>query len=675
MPMGSVMLRPGVNTQKTLALNESGVSVSNLIRYKDGLIQKYGGWESYYPLTIDSTIREIHAWQGIGSDQFLAVGATASLNIITAGSLSNITPQTRTSDPAPNFSVGASTNIITVVDPGSSASAFDTVYFNTQVSVGGANLQGAYRINTVGGTSAYTVISTGTSSAAVTSSGILPVFATTANSAVVTVDFPNNNYQAITGVQYPFIAPTSVGGNLTIEGGYGVNTVIDSTEFTIISPTQATSADTQTMNGGLAEIVYYVAAGPPSGGTGYGVGGYGLGGYGMGSGATTTSSGIPITATDWTMDNWGEILLACPTDGPIYSWSPHSGFTTATVVTGAPFFNGGIFISMPQQILVAWRSCQTTGVQDALLVRWSDDSDYTNWEVSNATSAGSFHIPTGSVIRGGIQSANYGVIWTDVDCWIMQYVGGDAIFNFTRVGSGCGLIGPHAACTIAGTVYWCGTNNFFSITGQGVAPLPCAVWDFIFQNLDTANAYKIRCAPNSTFNEVMWSFPSADGDGENDSYVKYNIVEGEWDYGALARNAWIDITALGNPIAADTVNIYQHEMTNDAAGQPIEAEFESGYWAISEGNEMAFVDWFLPDMKFGTYGGSQGAEVQITFSSVDYLGDTPRTDGPHAFTSTTQYLSPRLRGRFMSISVNSSDTGSFWRIGRAKYRFRITGRR
>lgn len=675
MPMGSVTLRPGVNTQKTRALNEAGVSISNLIRYKDQLIQKLGGWESYYPLTIDSTIREIHAWQGLGSNKFLAVGATASLNIITAGSLSNITPQTRTSDPTPNFSVGASSNIITVVDPGSSASIYDTVFFNTQVSVGGANLQGAYAVNTVGGSSSYTVISTGTSSAAVTSSGILPVFTTTANSAVITTDFPKNNYSAITGVFEPFIAPTSIGGNLTIQGAYAINSVIDSTEFTIISPTQATSADTKTMNGGLAEIVYYVTAGPPSGGTGYGVGPYGMGGYGMGSAATTTSSGTPITATDWTMDNWGEVLLACPTDGPIYAWSPDSGFTTATVVTGAPFFNGGIFISMPQQILVAWKSCQSTGVQDALLVRWSDASDYTNWAVSNATTAGSFHIPTGSIIRGGLQAANYGVIWTDVDCWVMQYVGGDVIFNFTRIGSGCGLIGPHAACSIAGTVYWCGTNNFFNITGQGVAPLPCTVWDFIFQNLDTTNAHKIRCAPNSTFNEVAWFFPSTNGDGENDSYVKYNIAEGEWDYGSLDRNAWVDITALGNPIATDTVNIYQHEMTNDAAGQPILASFESGYWAISEGNEMAFVDWFLPDMKFGTYSGNQSASVQITFNSVNYLGDTATTNGPYTFTSTTEYLTPRLRGRFMSISVNSSDTGSWWRIGRAKYRFALSGRR
>lgn len=679
MPMASVTLRPGVNTQKTKALNEAGVSVSNLIRYKDGLIQKLGGWNQYYPLTLSSTIREIHAWQGLGGNQFLAVGTTGSsvsggtLNAITAGSLSDITPQTRTSNFTPAFSVGASTNIVTVVDAGSSASIFNTVFFNTQVSVGGTFFQGAYPINTISGTSGYTLISTGNSSAAVASSGILPTFTTVANSGIVTVNLPSNNYKVITGLVEPFIAPTSVGG-LTVQGSYTIQSIIDSTSFTIVTPTQALTSSTATMNSSLVEVVYYIGLGPPSGGSGYGVGGYGLGGYGMGSG-TTTSGGTPITATDWTMDNWGQILLACPANGAVYQWAPDSGFTTATVVWTAPFFNGGIFISMPQQILVCWKSVESTGVQDNLVVRWSDAGDFTNWTVSNQTAAGSFHIPTGSVIMGGLQAQNYGVVWTDVDAWIMQYVGGTVIFNFTRVGSGCGLIGPHAAGVIAGTVYWCGKNNFFSLSSEGVKPLQCGVWDFIFQNLGAANVSKIRCAPNSTFNEISWFFPSSASAGENDSYVKYNITEGEWDYGSLSRNSWVDVTALGNPIATDATTIFQHEMTNDAAGQPINASFQSGYWSIAEGNEMSFVDWFLPDMKFGTYSGAKTASVQITFTTIDYVGDAPRTYGPYTFTSTTEYLSPRLRGRFMSITVQSIDTGSFWRIGRARYRYGSAGRR
>lgn len=675
MPMGTIQLRPGVNTQRTLAANEAGVSESNLIRYKDQLIQKVGGWDLYYPLTIDSTIREVHGWQVTDGNQYLAVGATASLNVITAGSLSNITPLTRISSFTRNFSVNASCGLITVGDSNANLSIYDVVFFNTQVSVGGANLQGGYPVYTVGGSSSYTVLSTGVSSAAVVSSGILPTFATSANNAVVTVDFPNNGYQSIPGLYYPFIAPTTLGG-LTIQGSYGIFSIIDSTQFQIVANQQSTANATSSMNNGVAQVVYYIAHGPPPGGTGYGLGGYGLGGYGLGQTSTATGSGTAISATDWSLDNWGDVLLANPKNGAIYVWSPQSGFETAAVVPTAPFFNGGIFISMPQQILVAWDSClYTTGVQDPLTIRWSDAEDYTQWTITNATAAGSFHIPTGSEIRGGLQAANYGVIWTDIDVWVMQYVGGTEIFNLTRVGSGCGLIGPHAGCTIAGNVYWCGLSSFFAMTGQGVQALNCTVWDFIFQNLDATNSYKIRCAPNSTFTEVAWYFPVSGGDGENSAYVKYNILEGEWDYGYLGRNAWIDVTALGNPIGTDIDSIYQHETTTDANGQPIGASFQSGYWSIAEGNEMAFVDWFLPDMKFGTYGSTMSAQIEVTFNTVDYLGDAPRTYGPFTFTSTTQYLSPRLRGRFMSVTIASNDTTSFWRIGSCRYRWAPAGRR
>jgi len=673
MAMQTVRLRPGVNTQFTKAFNEAGVSVSNLIRYKDGLIQKIGGWDQYYPLTISSTIRAIHAWQGAAGQQYVGVGATGSLSIITAGSLSDVTPQTRTSNFTPNLSISSGSSIITVVDVGSSVSTFDVAYFNTQMAIGGSFIQGPYQINSVGGSSSYTIGSTGVSSVAVTSSGILPIFTATQNSGVVSVALPNNNYQSITGLFEPYIAPTTVGG-LTIQGRYQTRTVIDSTNFTIVSPVQALSNDTQTMNGGQAQVVYFITIGPPSGGSGYGIGGYGLGGYGMGS-PTTGGTGTPITATDWTMDNWGEILLACPENGPVYAWSPDSGYSTAAVVATAPFFNGGIFISMPQQILVCWRSTQITGVQDPLEVVWSDGGDYTNFQINNQTSAGSFHIPTGSIIMGGIQAPTYGVIWTDVDVWLMQYVGGDVVFNFSRVGNGCGLIGKHAAGKIGGNVYWCGLNNFFLLAGGQVTTLPCTVWDFIFQNLDTANQGKICCAPNSTFNEIAWYFPSINGAGENDSYVKYNITEGEWDYGTLSRNAWVDVSALGNPISADTVNIYQQEEGYNAVTSPINSLFQSGYWSISEGNDLAFVDWFLPDMKFGTYSGSQTASVQITFLAVDYMGDTPRSYGPYTFSQNTQFLAPRLRGRFMAIIIQSNDTGSFWRIGGAKYRWAIAGRR
>src|SRR5271154_6803148 len=125
MPMGSVTLRPGVDIQKTLSANEAGVSQSQLIRYKDGQLQTIGGWVQYVNFTIASTVRDLHAWQGLSNNQFLGIGATQSLSVINSGALSNITPQTNTTNPAPNFSISSGINIVTIVDA-SSLSVLDS---------------------------------------------------------------------------------------------------------------------------------------------------------------------------------------------------------------------------------------------------------------------------------------------------------------------------------------------------------------------------------------------------------------------------------------------------------------------------------------------------------------------------------------------------------------------
>lgn len=674
MTMTSVTLRPGVNTMMTLSQNEAGVSQANLIRYQQGMIQKYGGWTQYYPVAIGSTVKDMFGWEGLTGNSYLGIGATQSLSVIVSGANTDITPQTRVSNTTPSFSVSSGSNLVTIVDPNSSASVFTTIYLNTPVDVGGVVLNGPYAVNSALGSSSYTILSSVPVSITTSSSGILPTFTTVANSARVTVTLPNNNYQAITGLYQQFIAPTSVGG-LTIQGPYTIQSVIDSTSFTISSNLQASAAATATMNASLAQIEYYYTIGPPAF-LGYGLGGYGLGGYGTGT-AAPAGSGTPITATDWTMTNWGETLLACPSGGPIYSWSANSGFSNASVIPNAPFFNGGIFVSQPQQILVAWGSTLLTGVRNPLVIRWSDALNYNQWAVNSQTWAGSFTLATGSVIRGGIQSAQQGIIWTDIDCYVMQNVGQPIVFGFNLVGSGCGLVGPHAMGVLNGYVYWMGPNNLFELGANGVTPLPCSVWNFIFQNIDQTNINKVVCAVNSLFNEISWFFPAINGTGENTLYAKLNVTEQEWDYGVLGRSAWIDVTVLGNPIAADLNGIiWQHEMGYNAGTVAMDSTFQTGYWAISDGNDLSFVDWILPDFIWSTYsGGTTPANLTLTFYSADYPGDTPRQYGPYPFSKGTEYINTRIRGRLLSMKVEGLDLNSFWRLGRIRYRFAPDGRR
>lgn len=679
MPFGSVTLIPGIDVEKTPTLNEAGISQSQLVRFREGLVQKIGGWQRFYAFNVAGVPRDLHAWQDLNGATHLLAGTTSSLNVISSGSLINITPQQLITNPAVSFSTIANSTTVTITDTGiDNISTLDTVMINTPVSVGSAVVSGVFPIvSTLGGTG-YTINLATAAGTTATNGGSLPLFQTATSSNLVNVNFTSHGLSsAIAGQTVAFQATTSLSG-VTIFGIYPI-TYVDANNFTLTANTQATSLATSFMNGGNANLQYFIVFGPAGLGGGYGTGGYGSGVYGSGV-SQTSQTGTPITATDWTSDNWGEISLECPMGGAIYQYDPTGGFNTASIVNTAPPFNNGIFVSNTLQILFAWGSTNNASIGqslDPMLIRWSNLSDYTNFVPLTTDQAGSFRIPTGSVIRGGMSMANQNLFWTDLDLWAANYAGFPLVFGFNKIGAGAGLISSHAAQQFRGSVFWMGPSNFYAYANGGVSVIPCPVWDFVFQNLNTASQSNVRAMPNTPFNEVGWLFPSsASVSGECDSYVKMNVTElsNPWDYGKLTRSAWIDQTILGNPIAATPQGIiYQHEMTNDADGQPISPSIVTGYFFIGEGKEYAFVDKIIPDMIFGTYAASKTAQVQISFNVINYPGDTPTVYGPYLMTQTTEYISVRFRGRQMSITITSSDQGSFWRIGRCRYRWAPAG--
>jgi hypothetical protein len=697
-PFNSVLLKPGVNTQATPLVNEAGVSQSQLIRYKDGMIQSDGGWVNYGTLVSPSTVRDIHAWQTLAGTKYLGIGATHNLLVYRASTntIIDITPQITTNTDILaniNFSITSGSNVVTVNDPNSGASVYNTVYFNTPITIGSVFLSGAYPVQAVLSTGSFTINASANSTISVISSGILPVFTLTNNSAIVSVLSPYSYYLSVNGLFYPFIAPTFASSTLTIQGNYQINQIIStagsSYTYTIGLTQAATGSYSVTMSSGSPQLVYYITGSPAALGLGFGGGPFGgsssitsTGPY-IGFGGTAPAGGLaaitgtPIVTTDWSLDNWGDILLACPSNGPVYFWSDSLGITTAEVVSQAPFSSGGLFISQPQQILVLWRSDQITGAQNNLRIDWSNALDYTNWTISNQTTAGGFQIPSGSIIVGGMQGPTYAMISTDIEVWQMQYVGGVLIFQFTKIGSGCGWIGQHAAGVLGGTFYWCGINNFYMAGPSGVTPMPCSVWDIIFQNINPLYQTKVKCAVNSAFSEITWFYPSILSAGENDSYVRVTFDttgQAEWSYGSLPRTAWTDISVLGFPIGPDTSGtFYQHEtgVTHPGASAP---SFQTGWWSITEGHDLAFVDLIIPDFVWGLRSGAQDAQMNLTFFSANYPGDTPLSYGPYTVTQATEYINVRIRGRLMSVRVQSANN-EFFRLGRVRYRFAPSGQR
>lgn len=748
---------PGVDQNKTPALNEAAISQSQLIRFIPdrqglGLPQKLGGWTKYFQGKFTSAIRNLWAWADINSVNYLAVGAEASLNTISNGNLNIITPRTFTDSSAVHFETTVGNPVVTVTDyNGNSVSSYSSVYIQTPVSVGGLVLYGTYQCTSndtntyfitardtlgapapavwstasqaitvvsgngstvtltfaaeylfpvgstitvagvtpsgyngtylvtestapTGGPSTVKYANTTTASATVLGTvsnyGLVPKFTTSSGSSLVTITLSNNNYTV--GREFPILVSVIVGGITIPVGNYYVTSVNVDGTFTIQAPSPATSTATVLMNSGNVQFKYFVGIGPASLGAGYGQGNYGAGNYGTANPVASGPTGTPITTTDWTLDNYGSLLVAVPTGGPVYIYDPTSGSSVATIIPTGPAVNAGAFVAMPERQIVTWGST-FDGIQDPLLIRYSDVGDLTTWVGTTVNQAGSYRIPRGSKIVGALQAQQQGLFWTDLALWAMQYVGPPLVYGWNEIGVGCGLISPKAATVMSGVAYWMSQSQFFKYAGGGVEPILCPIWDVIFQDLDTANLNLIRVAPNSRFNEVAWYYPTTDVTNPI-KYAKYNIGLNTWDFGTLSRTAWINQSVLGPPIGAADGFVYQHETSTDADGAPMLSSFQTGYFALDEADQKSFVDQIWPDMKWGYYGGSQSATVSITFYATDYAGQTPTQYGPFPVTQSTTYVTPRMRGRLVSIKIDSSDLGSFWRLGNIRYRIQPDGK-
>lgn len=695
MPHQSLKLMPGVDQNKTPALNEAAISESQLIRFipdrtLGGLVQKLGGWTKFYANTIGSIVRSLWAWEDTNANSYLGVGAEGSavtggaLSVILSGGSTDITPQTTNVNIAVNFSTTAGSSAVLITDTGRNADNYDVIDIKTQVSVGGLVLFGQYQVSNPGASAnTYTIYAKDAfgepayATSTVVGGGAVPEFDTTNGSDFVDVTLADHGYSA--GDTFPILIATSVGG-VTLYGNYIVTSVTSSSVFIISANITASSTANAFENGGNAYFIFYNGIGPLPGGTGYGIGAYGAGGYGTGI-PPIAGTGTPITTTDWTLDNWGEVFIACPLNGPIYQWGPATGTPTALIIPNAPSVNDGVFVAMPQRQIVAWGST-FTGVKDPLLIRWCDVNNYDQWIANITNQAGSYRIPKGSRIVQCIQGPQQGLVWTDLGAWAMQYVGPPYVYQFNELGNGCGLVGRKAAGSVNGIVYWMGQSQFFRLAGSGVEPIRCPVWDVVFQDLDKTNLDKIRIAPNSRFGEVTWYFPTISNGGENEGYVKYNFILDQWDYGFntaanpyVSRTAWINESVLGPPIgAALNTYIYQHETSTDADGQAMNSYFQTGYFVLTDADVLMFIDQIWPDMKWGYYGGLQDANILLTFYVTEYPGQTPRTYGPYTLTQATKYITPRFRGRLVSIRIESDDTGSWWRLGNFRYRLQPDGR-
>lgn len=661
MPFASLDYTPGINTQLSLPANPNGFSIANLIRWMWGKPQKLGGWTRLTSTPLVGTCRGMHAWSDLAANGYLGCGTEQRLQVFTQGEILDITPLRATDNVTPNFSTVLGSPTVTVIDANHGAATGDWLNILVPVSVGGLIIQGFYLLSVID-TNTYTITAASNATATASNTGAVPVFNSTNGSPNIQVTLDNHGLTATS--LFTVQISTTIAG-ITMLGTYPVSSVVDANNFVIAPGSNANATTTVSENGGNASLEYLLPSGVAVNTilTGYGIGDYGAGDYGIGS-----SGSITEYLRQWFLDNWGQLLIGNPSGGSIYVWDPTTGQTPASLVATAPTQNAVSFVIAQAQILVCL-GAESGGTQFPNLVRWSNVSDYTDFTPTASNQAGSFEIPTGSKLVGGLVVGLGALLWTDTDLWTMTYQGLPFVFDFQKVSSNCEMISARSAGVIGTRVIWPSLRGFFQFDGGTVTPLACSVWDYFFANIDLTQAEQVFCATNSLFNEMAWYFPLPNG---TVNYVKFNILENSWDTGTLTRTAWTDHSVIGNPIGSDAASLLQqHETSNDADGLPMMPSITSGFAAIGNSEDFWFVDAVWPDIVTD----STNPQMTLTLFSANSPGDTPVSYGPFPFNSSTEFIPVRVRGRLLGYTIASSDLGTFWRVGRFRVRWSSAGRR
>lgn len=607
----------GFHRESTKYAEEGKWYDGDRVRFREGKPENLRGYQKLINAQIIGTPRDLITWANNNTQKLLSTGTEQRLYIVLGDTQYDITPIASVVSIAAgtngNFNTSVGSPLIEVSLTNHNTSVGDWIYF-TSTSVNGFGGATDFAASAFGG----------------------PVFAVA----------------SVSGVNHFYISVASVAASTETNMGNGV------ANFYI-----ATQATTNIQ------------------GLGYGAGVYNAGVSTTGGRAwnrPASSSNIVFMANQWSLDNWGEDMLAVRRGGPLYHWDADASTSPAraTLVSTAPAKINSIVVSPNDRHAIALGTYEYgTSVFNPLLVRWSDQEDFTNWVPSVSSTSGEVNLIDGTMLVGGIRSRNVIHVWTDKALYGLQYVGPPFIFNIQQLGTNCGLIGAHAAVAVDGVSYWMGDNNFYRFSGR-VEKLNCTVRRYLYDSFNMSQKDKVYAGSNSEFNEIIWLYPSTNA-LEPDKYVIYNPVEDHWVYGTSFYTTFQDMDVFDNTVATgktsngNPVYYWNNEPVSVFSGdnQALTSYLESSDFDIEDGNRIMFMDKIIPD-----YDIENGA-IQFSIKTKLYPNGPYVEKGPYTIGSNTQKIDLRSRGRQAAIRVSSSDKDIAWRWGSVRLAIQSDGDR
>ena len=725
MPLQKIQFKPGFNKQQTATGAEGQWIDGDNIRFRYGEPQKIGGFQQLVAGTLAGPARDQHTWTALDGKKYAAIGTSKILAIYYEQEFFDITPLgTALTSCTYTSTTGSSTVTInkaahglevgdyiiftSVTTPGAPTTSYTSADFTTNT----------FEVKSVPTSSTFTVtMSSNEAGTGVTAGGSL----TTTPYIFIGPTFQTPAFGYGTGY-FGGTLPTSV--TTTLNGG------IDAVVTTITVVSTSAFPTSGRIDIGTELITYTGKTATDFTGCVRGANGSTAASHLNGVTITNATSwvdwgeesntaGVTLAPGSWSLDNYGQILVATVKNGSTYTWDPSSPgrlAIRAAIVSGAPTASIMSVVSDRDRHLFLMGTETTIGdpsTQDPMFIRFSNQEDINTWNPTVTNTAGTFRLDTGNEIIGAIQGKDYIFVLTDQAAYTIQFVGPPFTFSVRQVGTNCGCIGQHAMVFAQGAVFWIGFGGgFFAFDGT-VKQLPSLVEDFVFtedgDNLGiNYDASQITFAyHNSLFNEVGWFYAKA-GSTQLDRNVVYNFVENTWAVGSLTRTTYTDATTFDLPYATQynatatptfpTINgvsnlagstKYWEQETGvnevDANGNAtaIAAYVKSGDYDLSEqglagdGQLIMRVKRFIPDFK------SLEGNAKITLFFRDYPANsesTPSTTpplitGPFTITSSTDKVDTRVRGRQVSLKIENDAVNETWRYGTLRLDIEAGGRR
>jgi hypothetical protein len=505
----------------------------------------------------------------------------------------------------------------------------------------------------------------------------------------------HNGHGARVGDFVTFSGAVSLGGAVTasvLNSEHQISSVINSNSYTIQLNTPANAND---INSGGSNVVarYQIHVGLPITfrGNGWGSGSWGVNGWGLPSNNLVDGEELRI----WSHTTYGEDLIINPRGGGLYYWKFSNGFTNNRAVlissmpgaTQVPAACNIVRLSERDRHVLAFGCTPLGGGDlDPLLIRFSSQENFLDWNPTTTNTAGDLRISSGNQIVAVEQTSQQMLVLTESSAHVLQFIGPPFTFGVREIASGLSIAGPNAVVSANGVIYWMGLGEFYVYDGT-VRQIPCSVKEYVFdQTFDIGLRDVVYAAHNASFSEVWWFYPDKEF-GDCSRYVVYNYEQGLWYYGTMQRSAWVDRGISPKPIAAGfDGHLYNHEIeASDGSQNPpvgISSFIQSSFLNLGEGDHFMFVSRIIPDITFRNSKNSS-PNVTLTITAKNFPGSSSfgnqfgqvLREVALPVEEFTDQIFVRLRGRSMALRIESNTPNTAWRLGSPRVEVRTDGRK